>query len=198
MGKSISSHTHCRNTLHGFGVGKIVGTICLAFLISVATINPVQADTHRGSYWSWEGPARWSAAYGAYGITVFGNRGARLDLGFSSTICSQGNTWDESVANFFASQRQSLINKGWRLTSVSGIFQPPGTSATYRSQRVVARGHGQRAVVIFDYDFSTFVSGINYCYQRSLSKSSNRRAFPRMIRTLNRVERSLAYFGPGA
>jgi hypothetical protein len=198
MNKNTTRNSLFRPGQWVLGAGKLLGTVCLSLLITVAMAMPGQAVTHRGPYWSWEGPANWTASYGAYGITVFGKRGARLDLRFSSTLCSPGNTWDESVANYFASQRQALVNRGWRLTSVSGIFQPPGTSAMYKRQRVTARTNGKRGVVIFDYDFSTYVSGINYCYKRSLSKTANRRPFPKMIKTLNRIERSLAYSGPGA
>lgn len=187
MGKSISRvMARC----------LVLPLLALTFVVSSAT--PSLADNHSGPYWAWEGPAKWTAAYGAYGITILGNRGAVLDLGFSSITCSPGGSWDESVANYFAGQRQSLASAGWQFTSVSAIAAPAGMSPTYRRQVVAGKIGRKRGVAAIDYDFTSNVSGLNYCYQRRLAKAANKRGLKASMRILNRAEATLAYSGPGA
>ncbi len=158
------------------------------------------ASPHHGPNWAWDGPESWDASYGTYGITVLGDQGATLDLGFSSTICSPGATWEKSVKSYFKSMRRQLKKAGWDLAA-GRITNPRGFSATYRRLQL-AGTHGKQGgttgEIVLDYDFSTTVSGLNYCYQRSLAKHSDTGAWTKQRKTLSKVQKSLAYSGPGA
>jgi hypothetical protein len=155
-----------------------------------------------GPYWVWFGPANYSGGGGAYGITITGPGGAVLDLGFSSTLCANGATYANSVNNYFASKRRGLINQGFRLTSASRIVNPGGGGPMYRRQNLTwtrnVGGVVKRGIFQFDYDFSTNVDGLNYCYQRSLGEYSNNATWANVRNTLASINNSLAYSGPGA
>lgn len=175
--------------------------LAVAFAVTlsalVTTAPSATASPHSGPSWTWDGPASWDAAYGTYGITVLGDRGATLDLGFSSTLCASGATWQKSVKNYFKGVRKQLKNSGWDLTA-GKIAQPSGFSSTYRRQVLSGTNNKVKGEITLDYDFTTNVDGINYCYQRSLAKYSKSSAWKTMRKTLNKVQKSLAYFGPGA
>lgn len=168
-------------------------------LVSMA--SPAQAaDTvHSGTYWSWTGPESWQDSQGAYGITILGGSGATLDLGFSTTVCARGSTWKKSVTAYFKAKRKDLQDRGAKLTKVGKIVE---VDDMYRRQRVeFSHGTGKKKItglVIFDYDFTSNVDGVNYCYQRSEARSSRGTAWKRMKSTLADVAASLAYSGPGA
>ena len=179
---------------------RLLLVLALAFSAGFAAQAPAAAVRHSGPNWVWFGPASWNAGYGVYGITVLGGNGATLDLGFSSTICAPGATWADSVRNYFTGQRRALRNRGWTFEA-SRIVRPSGFSSLYRRQ--VLRGDhnpgvNQRGVIILDYDFTTNVDGVNYCYQRSIAKYSHTRQWNRLRFTLQDVQNSLAYSGPGA
>jgi hypothetical protein len=161
------------------------------------TSAPASAAPHSGPYWTWDGPESWTAAYGAYGITVLGDRRATLDLGFSSILCAPGATWDESAASYFAAARKQLRSTGWDLKA-GAVTNPGGFSTTYRRQRLTGTHGRLRGEITLDYDFTTTVDGVGYCYQRSLAKYSRKSAWKSMRKTLRKVQHSLAYFGPGA
>jgi hypothetical protein len=166
----------------------------------VAAQPPASATVHHGTYWSWSGPASWDASYGTYGITVLGDGGATLDLGFSSTLCAPGATWDKSVKSYFKALRKQLKSGGWKLTA-GKITHPRGFSRTYRRQVLAGTNNRQGAKqgeITLDYDFTTNVDGLNYCYQRSLAKFANANRWNGLRRTLTQVQNSLAYSGPGA
>ena len=173
-------------------------TVALSLLLGSAP--SANAAPHSGPNWSWDGPASWTAAYGTYGITVLGEKGATLDLGFSSTICSPGATWEKSVKSYFKSMRKQLRNAGWDLEA-GRITTPPGFGDMYRRQ-VLKGTNGPKArttgEITLDYDFTTNVDGVDYCYQRSLAKYSKTKKWKTLKKTLRKVQRSLAYFGPGA
>lgn len=156
---------------------------------------------HEGKHWVWFGPRSWDAGYGVYGITVLGDRGATLDLGFSSILCAAGATWNDSVANYFKANRTSLRQSGWKLDKVSAIVHPGGFGPNYRRQTIAFRvrngGTRYRGVALFDYDFTTTVDTVNYCYQRSLAKYARTQSWRDLANTLQRVQNSLAYSGPG-
>lgn len=182
---------------------RLVLALALASGLGVTAQAPSTAaiTKHSGPNWVWYGPSSWTASYGTYGITVTGGRGAVLDLGFSSIVCSNGATWKDSVRNYFAAQRTKLKQAGWTFRSVGSIFHPSGFSADYRRQVLLADhnpGVDQRGQIVLDYDFSTNVDGINYCYQRSIAKYTNTPAWADLKTTLNNVQKSLAYSGPGA
>lgn len=170
----------------------------LSLLLTAAP--SASASTHSGPSWTWEGPADWDASYGTYGITVLGDKGATLDLGFSSLVCSPGATWDKSVNAYFKSQRKSLKDGGWTLEA-GAITNPAGFGDLYRRQ-VLKGTYGKQGritgEITLDYDFTTNVDGVNYCYQRSLAKYSRTKQWKTMKKTLKKVQRSLAYSGPGA
>lgn len=179
---------------------KIVSALVIAAVILGFAPPATAADvTHTGKYWSWAGPKSWKDAQGTYGITIFGDDKATLDLGFSTTVCASGKNWNESVKNYFKSQRNGLRKRGATLVSVSAIAN---LSATYRRQKVVftagAKARQIKGIAIFDYDFTTNVNGVNYCYQRSEARSSKKSTWGSMSGKLAKVSASLAYFGPGA
>lgn len=183
--------------IHRHRRARVVGAAA-AVVALAAVAAPADAVVHRSKYWSWNGPANWTASYGAYGITVMGDRGAVLDVGFSSTICANGANWNQSVTNYFASQRRALVQRGFRISTVTRIIRPAGKSATYRRQTVGGTRGGKRALVTFEYDFTSSTSGLNYCYQRSESVSALNAAWNAKLPQLRAVKTSLAYFGPGA
>ena len=156
------------------GLALMTAVSVLLTAASAATAAP-----HSGPNWTWDGPADWTAAYGTYGITVLGDQGATLDLGFSSTLCASGATWEKSVKSWFKGMRKQLKQSGWDLTA-SKITKPSGFSSTYRRQVLKGTNDTQgekRGEITLDYDFTTNVDGINYCYQRSLAKYANANAW---------------------
>lgn len=180
---------------------RLLTRAVLALALAASTLftaAPVAtAAPHSGPNWTWDGPASWDAAYGTYGITVLGTKGATLDLGFSSTLCAKGATWDASVKNYFTAMRKQLRNSGWDLAAGT-IKHPSGFSSTYRRQ-VLSGTHGnKRGEIVLDYDFTTSVDGVSYCYQRSLAKYSKASKWNKMRKKLTKVQHSLAYSGPGA
>ena len=157
------------------------------------------ADTvHTGPSWSWTGPSTWDDAQGTYGITVLGERKATYDLGFSTTLCSSGATWADSVRNYFKAKRKQLKNNGLELSDVSAIKNLGGD---YRRQTMKVEQSGRKGVqgvVELDYDFTQSVDGVNYCYQRSEARTAKKAAWGDVKGKLAKVGRTLAYFGPGA
>ena len=186
---------------------RLVSRLTLALVLATGAGVAAQAPStaaitqHSGPNWSWSGPSSWTAAYGTYGITVTGGNGATLDLGFSSIVCANGATYADSVRAYFASQRAQLKQRGWTFRSVGSIFHPSGFSSGYRRQVLLADhnpGVNQRGQIVLDYDFSTHVDGVNYCYQRSIAKYSRTAKWADLKPVLNNVQKSLAYSGPGA
>jgi hypothetical protein len=181
-------------------LARAILALVTAASILGATAPAANAAPHSGPNWTWQGPASWDAAYGTYGITVLGNAGATLDLGFSSTICASGATWEKSVKNYFKAARRQLRNSGWNLRA-GNIGHPSGFSSTYRRQVLKGTNGAQGAttgVITLDYDFTTNVDGLSYCYQRSLAKYSNTSRWKGLRKKLTKVQNSLAYSGPGA
>jgi len=183
-----------------------VGALALALLLPAGTATaqePVRSATergsgfvrHRGPHWVWFGPAGWTAAYGAYGITISGRNGATLDQGFSSILCANGATWANSVTNYFAGKRAGLRGQGFTLLSSSPVSRPPGTGPNYRRQTIQWRRNNVRGQFLFDYDFST---NVNYCHARNLGLYSNRASWTALRPVLLQVNGTLAYSGPGA
>ena len=174
--------------------------VAVALAASILTTAPASAAPHSGPNWTWQGPASWDAAYGTDGITVLGNAGATLDLGFSSTLCATGATWEKSVKNYFKGIRRQLKQSGWDLEA-GKIANPPGFSSTYRRQVLEGTNDSQGSVrgeIVLDYDFTTTVDGVSYCYQRSLAKYANANRWDGLRKKLTKVQNSLAYSGPGA
>ena len=181
-------------------LARAVLALGLTFSALVATAPAATAIPHSGPNWAWDGPASWDASYGTYGITVLGDRGATLDLGFSTTLCSPGATWDKSVKTYFKAMRTQLKQAGWDLEA-GKITNPKGFSPTYRRQELAGTQGKQGKTtgeIVLDYDFSTSVDGVAYCYQRSLAKYANTNKWDKQRKTLNKVQKSLAYSGPGA
>ena len=132
---------------------------------------------------------------------MLGDDGATLDLGFSSTLCTTGATWEKSAKNYFKAMRKSLKSAGWKLkagkiTNPVGLLRDlpaPGAQGHQWQARPATTGE-----ITLDYDFTTNVDGLNYCYQRSLAKYSDTKQWKSLRKTLNKVQKSLAYSGPGA
>ncbi|MEP9365430.1 hypothetical protein ABLE68_20855 [Nocardioides sp. CN2-186] len=156
---------------------------------------------HTCTNWAWSGPQSWTASCGTYGITITGDRGATLDLGFSTTICAKGATYAQSVKNYYKSVQASLKESGWKLDATSPIARPQGASPHYRSQMISFHtGRGAKkmqGVATFDYDFTSTSGGTSYCYQRSIARYAKASAWNGVKGTLAKVEDSLAYSGPG-
>ncbi len=191
---SPSPEVPARNRpLRARAVGAIAAVVALA-----AVTAPADAVVHRSTYWSWNGPANWTASYGTYGITVMGDHGAVLDVGFSSTVCAKGANWTASVTNYFAAQRRTLVQRKFKITSASRIARPAGKGVSYRRQTIGGTLGKKRALVTFDYDFTTSTGGVNYCYQRSESMSALATSWTAKLPQLRTVKASLAYSGPGA
>lgn len=179
---------------------RAVLALATVLALLLTTPAPATAVTHTGPNWSWDGPADWDAAYGTYGITVLGDKGATLDLGFSSTLCASGATWEKSVKKWFRGVRQQLKRSGWDLKA-GKIKRPSGFSGTYRRQVLKGTNDAQgakRGEITVDYDFTTTVDGVSYCYSRNVARYANANAWNSRKRTLKHVQNSLAYFGPGA
>jgi hypothetical protein len=155
-----------------------------------------------GCCWVWFGPSNYHAGGGAYGITITGPGGAVLDTGFSSILCSNGATWQNSVTNYFRAKRRGLTQQGFQLLTASNIIHPNGTGTMYRRQNLTWRrtvnGVQKRGIFQFDYDFSTNVDGVNYCFARNLGEYSNSNVWAQRQVTLRNINDSLAYSGPGA
>ena len=135
---------------------------------------------HSCPNWVWFGPRSWDAGCGVYGITVLGDDGATIDLGFSSILCSPGATYDQSAAQYFRDLRDVAARQRWRFDRTSPIVHPGGSPATYRRQTISFHtNQGPRVIGVgtFDYDFTTTVDGLSYCYQRSIARYANRRAW---------------------
>jgi hypothetical protein len=179
----------------------LVALLCLVDGAQAQEAQP-RIRHQTGAYWVWFGPANYHAGGGAYGITVTGPGGAVLDTGFSSTLCSNGATWQNSVNNYFRAKRQGLTRQGFQLLTASNIVHPNGTGEMYRRQNLTWRrtvgGVQKRGIFQFDYDFSTNVDGVNYCYARNLGEYSNTAVWPQRQVTLRNINNSLAYSGPGA
>lgn len=171
-------------------------------LVGAPSATAAPATRHHGHYWVWFGPKTWDASYGTYGITVSSPSGKDvLDLGFSSTLCSSGATYAKSVTHYFSAQRSKVRQSGATITDASDIARPPGATKDYRRQVLDVKftQHGTRYTgrFTFDYDFQTSVDGVNYCYARNLAKSAPSSRWTDSRRTLNSIENSLAYSGPG-
>jgi hypothetical protein len=180
----------------------LIGVACLALVGPVATSPALGAGDdaarrafvrHHGPNWSWAGPASWSAGYGLYGISIFGNNDRAIDLGFSSTFCVPAATAEQSAVRYMARQRRQLRQSGVRILGATRIRRVRTLGPNYFRQTVRGSANGGRAlgIAIFDYEVA------RYCYQRSVAMGAPRRGFARSLRLLFRVFNSLAYFGPG-
>ncbi len=179
----------------------VFAAVVALMLLAPAAAARAKDTVHHGTNWSWTGPSGWTAAYGTYGITILGSKGATLDVGFSPTLCAAGATWNDSVRNYFAAQRTKLKNSGLVFDKVKAVTHPSGTGNNFRRQAITfhtKKGPKKKGTVTLEYDFTQNVDGTNYCYQLSVSRYSNKSSWSKMGPVLARVQKSLAYFGPGA
>lgn len=155
---------------------------------------------HRSEFWSWTGPQNWSASYGAYGITVSSPTGtSAIDYGFSSVLCTPGNSVRQSVDRHFAALRRGINQSpNSQVTGVGRVRRLTSLGANYFRQRVTVRGRVSgtrvRGEAVFDYQ----VPDPTYCYQSNRFMVAPARNFRQRFRALNRIFHSFAYFGPGA
>lgn len=181
---------------------SIAAVVVSALTAAIGASPAAAADkVHTGQYWSWTGPKSWSDVQGAYGITVLGDGAATFDFGFSSTLCAPGSTYGASVENYFTAQRRALRERGWKFDAVSSIQKVTDVSPDYRRQTIEARvtngGIQYRGVLTFDYDYLTSVDNVSYCYQASKARTAKSKAWSDVKTSLAKVERTLAYRGPG-
>jgi hypothetical protein len=179
------------------GLVAVMFVACLAILAGPAT-SQARDIVHRGKFWSWTGPANWSAVYGAYGITVSSPRGTtQIDLGFSTMPCTPGGSVAQSVNRYFAAQRRAISRGSTRITRTGAIRRVGGLGPNYFRQEVSIRSRAGRTALrgraFLDYQ----VPDTFYCYQRSRLMIVPARGFAAKFRALNRVYNSFAYFGPG-
>ncbi len=112
-----------------------------------------------------------------------------------------GRDVGKSVKSYFAGQRRTLRNNGATITATSAITHPAGMPQMYRRQVLSVATTGNQAVkgqVVLDYDYTTTVDTISYCYQRSLGLTAPTKKWADDKKVLRRVWDSLAYSGPGA
>lgn len=153
--------------------------------------------------WTWFGPSNWTAAYGTYGISIFGPNKQMVDYGFSSTVCSNGATAAASARNYFAGQRAQLRRSGVKRIKlkVGTIKNLPAASygLNYFRQTVQLSGRSAgsniRGEVVYDYSAA---NGTLYCSTRSQSRVAKAAGYARTIKQLRSIQATLAYFGPGA
>ena len=131
---------------------------------------------------------------------MLGDKGATLDLGFSSTLCSAGATWEKSAKSYFKAMRKQLKRAAGSSRPARSPTRPASARCTgARCSRAPTAARAQTTgEITLDYDFTTNVDGLNYCYQRSLAKYSDTKQWTALRKTLNKVQKSLAYSGPGA
>lgn len=158
---------------------------------------------HDSPYWTWFGPRNWSAATGAYGITLLGPQRRYLDYGFSTVLCASATSLTGTVNNFFAAKRASFRSTAGlrRLKVKSGAIQQlPAASygPNYFRQTLTFTGRkgksSLRGELVFDY-------GVNdpmYCYSRNQARTAPANGYRTSIRQLRSMQNALAYFGPGA
>jgi hypothetical protein len=187
--------------------GLAAGVVVPPVSAIVPTQLPPRSITHQNSqFWTWAGPRNWVSADGAYGIAISSGNGLlNLDYGFSSVLCANGTTLQESVTNYYAQQRAQLrqsLRANWRQVRLraSNIRQLPESSygPTYfrQSFRVSgrARGTGFAGEIQLDYSLAT---GPTYCFSRNEARTAPAAGFRTSIRQLRSVQNSIAYFGPG-
>lgn len=173
---------------------------------SAAAALPPKSVKHTEEFWSWFAPRRWIGSSGTYGINISSPDGLmNLDYGFSTVVCANGTSLNESVTAYFAQQRAALrtgLNGSWnrvRLDS-SRIRQLPvaGYGPSYFRQAFEftgrAQGIGMRGEAILDYSLA---SGPQYCFARNQSRAAPQQGYRTSIRQLRSVQGALAYFGPG-
>ncbi|MCU0294755.1 MAG: hypothetical protein MUD05_01725 [Candidatus Nanopelagicales bacterium] len=196
--------------MHAMPIAVTTAVVCSVGLLPASALPtelPPRSIKHQNSqYWSWAGPRNWVSADGAYGITIVSGNGLLTnDYGFSSILCGNGASVQESVANYFAGQRSTLrqsLRSNWRRVAVdsSRIRQLPeaGYGPLYFRQGFAVSGRAEgrdwRGEVILDYSLA---SGPTYCFARNQSRTAPAQGFRTSIRQLRSVQDSIAYFGPG-
>ncbi len=174
----------------------------------VPTALPPKSVRHKNSeFWTWFAPRDWESVDSKQGITVSSGNGLlNLDYGFSSTICTTGQTISESVNTYFAQQRAQLqqsLQSTWRRSAIAAsriVQKPAGTYGPLyfrQSYQVsgVAAGVRFRGEIQMDYSLAT---GPTYCFVRNEARTAPAAGFRTSIRQLRSVQNALAYFGPGA
>lgn len=171
-----------------------------------ANCRRAPSHTQNSQYWTWAGPRNWGSADGAYGITVTSGNGLlNLDYGFSSILCANGNTVQESVANYFSQPRAQLrqsLRANWRQARIraSNIRQLRESSCGplyfRQAYQVSGRDQGRQFAGEIQLDYS-LASGPTYCFSRNEARTAPAAGFRTWIRQLRSVQGSLAYFGPG-
>ncbi|MFN8183965.1 MAG: hypothetical protein U0R23_06055 [Candidatus Nanopelagicales bacterium] len=184
----------------------LVATVAPAHAAVPVQLPPGSIKHQNSQFWSWFGPANWTSADSAYGITITsGNGRLSLDYGSSSVICSAGDSAEASARQHFAEQRQALrqnLRQAWRRSAMrrSAIRQLPeaqyGPLYFRQSLTISGRsdGRGYGGEVVLDYSLA---SGPTYCFSRKQSRIAPAAGLNRSLRQLRSVQASIAYFGPG-
>lgn len=170
--------------------------------VTVRALPPGSVRHGENQYWTWFGPQNWTAAYGAYGITIFGTNKRTLDYGFSSTVCANGATMNASVKNYFAAKRAQLRQSGVKKLKlkVGAIKQLPPASfgPNYFRQIVEFSGRSGRTNIRGEVYYDYGINNSLYCFSRSQSRTAPAAGYNKSIRQLRSVQSNLAYYGPGA
>ena len=178
------------------------GSTGSASAVTTRALPPGSVRHQAGPYWVWFGPNNWSAAGGAYGILILGPGKRTLDYGFSSTVCANGATLNDSVKNYFAGQRKQLKQKGIKKLKLKAgkIKQLSAASFGPNYFRQIVEFSGRtgktniRGEIYYDYS----INDHTYCFTRSQSRTAPASGYNRSIKQLRSIQSTLAYSGPGA
>lgn len=154
---------------------------------------------HSGPNWVWFGPKSWQAAYGTYGIQIFGSGGSSIDYGGSSTACNG------APAQWFDFRRRAFkaipgLSKV-KFRKISRIrtnrpFNRGGTAS--QTMKFSARANGEKIGGELGFQYALYIYDQQYCYQAQLYKAAvDDRDFKQALRTVNAVWDATAYSGPG-
>ena len=154
---------------------------------------------HSGPNWVWFGPRSWEAAYGTYGLSIFGDDGESVDYGGSTTLCAGTPAkWFDGRRRAFASLpglSQVKFRKISRIRT-NRPFNRGGTAS--QTMKFSARANGKKIGGELGFQYALYVFDQQYCYQAQLYKAAiDDRDFKQSMKTVNEVWDRTAYSGPG-
>ena len=154
---------------------------------------------HSGPNWVWFGPRSWDAAYGAYGIQIFGSDGSSIDYGGATTLCAGTPAkWFDGRRRAFASLPGLSKVKFRKISRIrtNRPFNQGGTAA--QTMKFSARANGKKIGGELGFQYALYIYDQTYCYQAQLYKAAiDDRDFKQAMKTVNAVWDRTAYSGPG-
>jgi len=179
-------------------IAALAATLCAGCAVA-AGASAAGFVKHSGPNWVWFGPGNWDAAYGAYGLTIFGTGGSSIDYGGSSTLCNGSpEQWFKQRRRAFAAN-PSLSQV--RFKKISKIrtnrpFNKGGTAA--QTMDFTARANGTKIGGELGFQYALYIYDQSYCYQTQLFKGTkDDRDFKSAMKTVDAVWDRTAYSGPG-